>query len=410
MPESCTVTARRLRVLIDARMLLGRFSGVARVVTRLVDTLARCDDLRIIALCGDEVYEPWSHRTDIDIIVSDFSRRDRSPIRRMLWEGTRLRGWIRGADPDLFHAAWNHGVPARCPVPAVLTIHDLIPWQEPQANFSNRLQLACYRHAIRASARRASRITTVSGFTRRTVLERLRIEESCVSVVPNGVDHQAEGERVSRPAGPIERSSRPYVLYVGGHEDRKNVETILAAMESYWARFDSSLELRLTGAPDTLSQRAAEVYHRIHGDAPIRFLGSPNDEELACQYASAGALLMLSRAEGFGLPVLEAMAHGCPVIAAKAGALPEVVADAGILVDPVGADAVADAIRRVLTSSDLAQRLAQRGRDRASLFSWKLATDTYRDLYLATASGRPVTIGPRVQEKRRRLFIGGARY
>ncbi|MDO8630548.1 MAG: glycosyltransferase family 1 protein [Phycisphaerales bacterium] len=404
------MTVRRLRVLIDARMLLGRFSGVARVVTRLVDTLARYDDLRIVALCGDEAYEPWSHRTDIDIIVSDFSRRDRSPIRRMLWEGTRLRGWIRRAGPDLFHAAWNHGVPARCPVPAILTIHDLIPWQEPQACFSNHLQLACYRHAIRTSARRASSITTVSAFTRRTVLERLRVEESCVSVVPNGVDQPPLISGPTPQRVQAERPSRPYVLYVGGHEDRKNVETILAAMESYWARFDSSLELRLTGAPDALSQPAAEVYRRIPGAAPIRFLGSPNDEELACQYASAGALLMLSRAEGFGLPVLEAMAHGCPVIAARAGALPEVIAEAGILVDPSDADAAAGAIRQVLTSSDLAQRLAQRGRDRASFFSWKITADAYRNLYRAAASGRPVALGPRTQEKRRRLFIGGARY
>jgi glycosyltransferase involved in cell wall biosynthesis len=119
---------------------------------------------------------------------------------------------------------------------------------------------------------------------------------------------------------------------------------------------------------------------------------------------------MLSRAEGFGLPVLEAMAHGCPVIAAAAGALPEVTADAGILVDPGCAYAAANAIRRVLTSSDLAKRLARKGRDRAALFSWEIAAQAYRDLYRAAASGQPASPTPHVQEKRRRLFIGGARY
>jgi len=372
---------RPLRIMIDARMLLGRFSGVARVVTRLVDALACRDDMRIVALCGDEAYAPWTTTTDIDILVSDFTRRDRSPLRRMLWEETRLRRWIRLAGVDLFHATWNQGIPPRCPVPTILTIHDLIPWQNTDANESSRLQSACYRYAIRASARRATHVTTVSQFTRKQVLERLRVERDRVRVVPNGVDAP------SVPAD-LEPESSPYVLYVGGHEDRKNVETVLAAMESYWARFDSHLELHLTGRAESLTPRAAEVHRRIRNadqDAPIRFLGAPDDMELARQYASAGALLLLSRAEGFGLPALEAMAYGCPVIAARAGALPEVVADAGLLVEPDNAQSVADAIRSVLALRHLARRLSRSGRDRAALFSWERAADAYRGLYHAVA-------------------------
>ncbi len=376
--------ARPLCVLIDARMLLGRFSGVARVVTKLVDGMAVRDDIRVAVLCGNEVYDPWSRRTDIDVIQSDFARADRVPARRMWWEGTRLSEWIRRADVDLFHATWNYGIPARCPVPALLTIHDLIPWDDAGGSLSRSFQSACYRHAVRASVRRAKLISTVSEFSRIQLLHKLAVDGDRVVVAHNGVDIPS-----SCPPGPMASADDQYVLYVGGHEDRKNLETVLAAMESYWERFDLRLELHLTGQGPTLSKPAKDVLNRIRRagkDASIRFLGTLDDQSLAGQYASATALLMLSRAEGFGLPVLEALSHGCPVIAANAGALPEVVGNAGLLVDCHNAVGAAEAIRLLITSPQEAGRIAGLGRRRAESFSWDRSIEAYHALYLQTAN------------------------
>ena len=119
---------RAIRVMIDARMLIGRFSGISRVVTCLVEELVKRDGIEVVALCGEGGDAAWAGRSDVETVPSSFARRDRVTPRRVFWEETRLPGIIRSAGVDLFHAAWNFGIPALCPVPSVLTVHDLIPW------------------------------------------------------------------------------------------------------------------------------------------------------------------------------------------------------------------------------------------------------------------------------------------
>lgn len=364
-----------LRVLIDARMLMGRFSGVARMVTRLVEHLARMPHVRVVALCGSLPYEPWMGRNDLEMIVSDFSPKDRSPLRRLLWEATRLRHWIAQSGADVFHATWNTGIPFRCPVPAVLTVHDIIPWSEPAFGFSAHVEKACYRSSLRSSVRRAQRVMTVSGFTADKIVQTLRLDPSQTRVIHNGVDAP------TKLAHAQTRAVRPYVLYVGGHEPRKNIESVFKALERYWLQHDPTMELHLTGSPHQLSSAARSAYDALGDDRRIQFLGAPGDEELAREFSQATALLMLSRAEGFGLPVIEAMAHGCPVIAAHCGSLPEIVGDAGILVGPDDVSLIADSIHIIAGFPGLADSLIDRGRQRAAQFTWHRAAESYAREY-----------------------------
>jgi glycosyltransferase involved in cell wall biosynthesis len=364
-----------LRVMIDARMLLGRFSGVSRFVTRLADELARQDGVTVIALCGNEPPNVWRDGGGIEIVTSSFSRRDRTAARRVWWEERHLGGLIRRAHADLYHATWNSGIPAACPVPAILTLHDLIPWHDPSRHFATRFQRVAYRYGLRASARRASRVTTVSEHVRRQVLTTLGVNAGKVVVVPNGVDLPSGRPATSEPDAP------PYVLYIGGHQPRKNVAAVLAAIRRYWEQFDDKLELRLTGQAASLAPPAAEVYRQIAGTGRLRFLGSPSDEELARQYASARCLLLLSHYEGFGLPVLEAMAHGCPVVAAANASLPEVTGDAGILVNPSDADEVARAMRRLVSEPAHRAALIRLGKARAASYSWQDTALRMRGIY-----------------------------
>lgn len=373
---------RSLRIMVDARMLIGRFSGVARVVTRLVEELTRDGGIKVAALCGDVGYERWSKRSDIEVIRSSFTRRDRAFPRRLRWEATNLRKLIASADVDLYHATWNFGIPRRCPVPSVLTIHDLIPWSFDKNQGRPLLPTFCFRHAVRSSARRSDRIVTVSDTVRQQVVAKLGMQAASVVTVPNGVD-LPDGEVESK-----RESSVNFALYVGGHEPRKNVAGVLRAMRSYWRRFDPALELRLTGHARSLAPDAAAVLSDMPADAPIRFLGDVSDAELAYQYSTARLLLLLSHEEGFGLPVLEAMAHGCPVVAANRTSLPEVVGDAGFLVDAADADGVAATMRRLVSEEVRFAEFASRGRARAKEFGWNLVADRMRAVYesaLATA-------------------------
>lgn len=377
---------RPLRVMIDARMLIGRFSGVSRFVTCLVDELARRDDVRVVVLCSREVPPAWTDRRDIEVVPSDFGRSHRTAAKRLRWEEMKLRGYIRSARVDVVHATWNTGVPPRCPVPSVLTIHDLIPWHRPQHYFTTSWQQWCYGYAVRASARRARCITTVSQYVRRDVLNTLRVEPDRVVTVPNGVNmpENSECTRMNSesvaPFWPLTPDASPFVLYVGGHEERKNVAGLFRALRRYEERYDPAPTLRLTGTVGALCPAAACEYDRMNPQR-VQFLGEPDDDSLGELYASAGLLLTASYDEGFGLPVLEAMAHGCPVVAASRAALPEVVGDAGWLVDPDDADAVTHAMHRVLTDSALRRRLISRGLTRARSFTWRAVADRMINLY-----------------------------
>jgi len=373
-----------IRVLIDARMLLGRFSGVARFVTALVEELVKFDGLRVVALCGDEPYAPWKGRSQIQMLVTDFTRSHRAAARRLIWEEARLPYWIRKADADVWHATWNSGIPARCRVPGVLTIHDLILWGAPPGSPRAWVDRLAYRAGVRSSARRAQVITTVSEFTRSRVLTVLRTRAHRVHVVANGVDLRTAHGAALVPH--VSAGSRPYVLYVGGFEPRKNVAGIFRAVSAYRAQYGEALVLRLTGSRDALIAQDAATLARLGGDVPVVFLGKLSDAELAAEYAGAAALLLLSRDEGFGLPALEAMSCGCPVIAARRGALPEVVNDAGLLVEPDEPEVIAAAIRSV-QEPRLRDALVSRGLRRAGGYTWARAAERLAGIYSAAASG-----------------------
>ncbi len=380
----------RMRVLIDGRMLLGRFSGVARFVTRMVEQLVAKGHHRIGILCGDEPYKPWIGRNGIEMFVTDFRRKDRTALRRMIWESRRLPQWIGRIAPDVFHATWNSGIPASGRCPSVLTLHDLIPWEAPVRSMRDRLDRWAYRRSVAISARRATLITTVSSFSREQVLQKLNIPGDCVSVVHNGADTSlAEqtssmehvGSSQTEVGQVVSNTTLPYALYVGGFEPRKNVVGVLRAMSRYWERFGYSLELRLTGMPERLDRAAAEALGRMDQLAPIQFLGDPDDAALARQYRRATVTLLLSYDEGFGLPALEAMACGCPVIAANRAALPEVVGDAGTLVEPNDADAAACAIHSMVAESEDRDERIRRGLIRAGHFTWERTAAQFNEVY-----------------------------
>ena len=260
--------------------------------------------------------------------------------------------------------------------PLVMTVHDLLWIRLPQF-FT--LPTKAYHRLSLPAVRRAARVLTNSHYTRGEVIELLGLPEERVVVTPFGVDPRFAPRDVDRAAlrERFDITGR-YVLAVATREPRKNQGALLRAFERLAPRVDD-VALVLVGGR---GWRSAELERTIAavGDR-VRVTGFVSDDELVELYAGATCFAFPSFAEGFGLPVLEAMASGVPVVTSDRTALPEVAGDAALLVNPDDDRELEDAIEQVLTTPELAADLTRRGLARSAGFTWQACALATRAAY-----------------------------
>jgi GT2 family glycosyltransferase/glycosyltransferase involved in cell wall biosynthesis len=239
----------------------------------------------------------------------------------------------------------------------VVVINDLAALRHP--GWYSPVYASYQQQILPLLARRARLVIAPSEFSRRELHEGLNLDPERIAVVPHGVDGRfspsADPEPVRRAYG----LDRPYVLVVGTRIARKN----LTSLETARARLHEH-------GIDLVSAGSGRAYMRAGETPAMRALGYVDDRHLPGLYAGALALTMPSLYEGFGLPVLEAMASGVPVVAADRTALPETCGDAALLIDPDDGEALADALVRATTDAGERERLIAAGLERAALFSW----------------------------------------
>jgi glycosyltransferase involved in cell wall biosynthesis len=300
-----------------------------------------------------------------------------SPYRHELTLKTR---WLPTVEPQLeadaiLYPFWpsppfrHAGAP-----PAAIFVHDLafrirpqeVPWQ----------QRVYMRAVLGRALRQAAAVLVPSESTRRDLLELYTdlALESKLSVIGEGVPPAA-------PAGPLPAGLEPgFILAVGTVEPRKNYPRLLAAFRRLRAR---SVPFIINGRPGVpqlvIAGRAGWAYgdtlHRIAAEPGVRYLGHVDEPTLTALYESASVLAFPSLYEGFGLPLLEAMANGVPAVVGAAGALPDLALGAAIAVQPDDVDAIAGALERLLSDEKLRAKLGEDGKRRAASFTWDSAAD-----------------------------------
>ena len=258
----------------------------------------------------------------------------------------------------------------------VSTFHDLFVLAGDYSSLEFRARFAAQ---AREAAARSDMIIAVSQFTASQVVELLGIESSRIRVVHHGVHVPLPLPVPVADADPPRREN--LVLSVGAIQRRKNTARLVKAFEA----MPQGWRLALAGSPD--GYRAAEELEAVEKSprrADIAVMGYVNETELDDLYRRASIVAFPSLDEGFGFPVLEAMAHGVPVVASNRSAVPEVAGNAAILVDPFETGAIADALDRLASDPQLREDLAQHGRERAREFTWESAVEKTWRVYAET--------------------------
>ena len=259
-------------------------------------------------------------------------------------------------------------------VPVVLTIHDLIHLDEPEERSASKV--AYYQAVVKPGVLRAARIVTVSAYSRSRIVEWSGVDPARVVVAPNGVSP------VFTPTGPRHPGVGDYLLYVGNDKPHKDLPTLLAALRI----------LRCRGVPLVFAGSCGPYLQQLVGElgllGVVRILGPVPDQALARLYRGARALIFPSRHEGFGLPVLEAMASGTPVVAADIPPVREVAGDAAMYAPPSSPESLAEAIDCVLFDEDLRRSMAEAGLRRAESFAWSNTSDVVAAAIRAAAEAR----------------------
>jgi glycosyltransferase involved in cell wall biosynthesis len=262
-----------------------------------------------------------------------------------LWDQT-LPAVAAAREPvDLVHYLHPAGPPFSPGRPVVVNLLDAIRWVVP----GYRLPYP-YDWLERRAVRRADLLLTLSESARTDIESVLGVSRSKIRVTYLG------GPRLD----PEPSSKERYFLFVGGTEKRKNLGAVLEAFKSI-----EGFELRVVGANE-----ASPVHDARHEQSGVRWLGHVSEQELVELYRHATALVFPSRYEGFGLPILEAMARRTPVIASDSSSLPEVARDAAILLDPDDIEGLRDAMRRVADEPGLSAKMIERGAEVVAGFSW----------------------------------------
>ncbi len=272
----------------------------------------------------------------------------------------------------------------------VATVHDVIPYVHPET--SSTLDLLIYRLWLPLIAPRLDAIITGSEYSRTDIIRYLGIAAEKVTVIPAAVgpEYRPLPEEEIQPTLARLRIGRPYILFVGSIEPRKNLVRLLEAF-SRLRKWSKQWTLVIVGARKWKHSPVFEMVRRLELEPYVRFTGFVPDDDLPVLYSGASLVVYPSLYEGFGLPVLEAMACGAPVVASSTSSLPEVAGDAALLVDPFDVAALAEAMREVLSNQDLAARLCARGLARAQEFSWRRTAREVAILYDRVLNGKEIT-------------------
>ncbi len=344
--------------------------GISRMFVELADQFIRDPDLGVSL-------EPLSMVTRNHYLLSESRLAEQLRVRPARWQHLTLARYLarphRAMHADVVHSTFylTRALRDLPGCPHVVTVHDMIPELFPESR----------RRADRITDKRryvdqAAHVICVSESTKADVLRVFGDVQAPISVIPHGVNPHFVNTEARVPGFP-----QDYLLYVGKRDGYKDAATLINAMPHLVDEYPELTLMLVGGGALTSGERDYIVRLGLSDRVMQR---SVADTDMPAAYSAARAFVFPSRYEGFGLPVLEAMACGVPVILADSSSLPEVGGTAAVYFTPGDSPGLVDATRAVLGDSEVADQMVLAGRERAMSFSWRRAAESTRDVYAQT--------------------------
>ncbi|NVO19371.1 MAG: glycosyltransferase family 4 protein [Bacteroidetes bacterium] len=372
-----------MKIAVNTRLLIhNRLDGIGRFACETLKEITCTHPEHQFYFIFDRKYdERYIFSKNVTPIV--ISPQARHPLLYLLWFEISIPLLFSKLKPDLFLSPDGY-LSLGTSVPSVDVIHDLnfehypadLPW-------ADRLY---YQKMFPRFARKATRLATVSEFSRNDISTRYGIDPAKIDVVYNGANDLFKPISESEKANVLKRFSQglPYFFFVGTLHPRKNLVNLFKAFDLFKETDSNSQKLLISGAKMWWTEEIRLAYETMKYRSDVIFTGRVSDEELAQLMASAMALTYVSYFEGFGIPILEAFQCETAVITSNLTSMPEVAGEAALLVDPFSVESIRDAMKVISSDEKLRKSLINKGIKQKELFSWRSSAEKlYKTMELA---------------------------
>lgn len=359
-----------MRIAVNTRLLLpGKLEGIGWFTS---ETLKRItterNDLEFIFLFDRPFSEEFIFSDNITPVVA--GPPSRHPVLWYLWFEYTVPRLLAKNKADLFLSPDGY-LSLSTHVPSVPVMHDI--------NFEHfpkdlpYLYRKYYRHYFPRFARKATRIATVSEFSKQDIVEHYGVNGDKIDVVYNGANEAYKPIELAAKEETRKKHAQghPYFLFIGSLHPRKNLANLFRAYDQFAERADHPARLLIVGEKKWWTPSIREAYESMKHQDRVIFAGRQAPSELSKIIASALAMVYVSYFEGFGIPIVEGMYADVPVITSNVTSMPEVAGDAALLVDPFSIDSIADGLQKLASDPALAADLVAKGRIRKQHFSWQ---------------------------------------
>lgn len=375
---------KRINVIFSTDCIKYPLTGIGRYAFELAKQLQKRDELLLTFLHGTKVRDSLTVAGESAQSVQSFKRRLQkskaiSEIYRLTFPAMKSVA-LRNFKGHIYHSP-NYYLPPlvrNC----VATFHDLSVFHWPQFHPAGRVHLM--QKELRNTVSRSTRLITDSHYTQRELSEFFGIEKDKITVAPLAYNEQFRPRQetdVSVVLSKYKLKWRNYFLYTGTIEPRKNIITLLKAFDSLPYKDKCAFPLVISGYKGWENEELFRLFRKGESEGWLKYLGFVPGKELPHLYSAATSFVFPSIYEGFGLPVLEAMASGTPVICSNSTSLPEVGGDAPLMHSPTDVDTLTNHLRSMIEDAEQKKRMTALGLARAMQFSWSRCADKTIEAY-----------------------------